>query len=96
MHKNPTGRKSLVALMAVMRMFGTAHSSFIPNNSSSVHVRDAVTNKNVEPGSQIEKRRTASDVNPYKHQRKYYRNQRQYRKWLKQVPQFRNSKKCRL
>lgn len=79
-----------------MGLMGTAQSnSYIPN-SSAVHARDAIKNKNVVAPTTAQKEVGLNGYSPYKHYRKMNRNQRQYRKWLKQVPQFRNSKKCRL
>jgi hypothetical protein len=91
-----TGRKSLAALMAVMGLFSTAQSSsYVPNNQSVVRAKDSINNLPSAPRL-IEKRKTFGGDNPHKHYRKMKRNQKQYRKWMKQVPQFRNSKKCRL
>lgn len=95
MKKISTGRKSLAMVMAVMGLMSTGHSNYTSNNLSAVRTKDAI---NKMPGAPrlMEQERRSGGHSGYRHYRKADRNQRQYRKWMRQVPQFRNSKKCKL
>lgn len=78
-------------------MSGYGNSSYIPNQSQSVRVnKDAINNLPAAPKPVSVRRDFSGGDNPYKHYRKADRNQRQYRKWMRQCPHMRRSKKCKL
>lgn len=93
------GMKALAFVMAAVGLAGTGQSQFIQSsayNVRQVKTNDAVNQQHQAPKPVSVKKDFSGGDNPYKHYRKGVRNQRQYRAWLRSVPQFRNSKKNRL
>lgn len=97
-NKMGLGKKSLLFVAAMMGLAGSATGSAFSNANqyNNVRAKDQINQRHEAPKPTSFKNNFSGGDNPYKHYRKGLRNQRQYRKWMKQVPQMRRSKKCKL
>lgn len=82
----------VLALVAAMAAMGSGAQSFGSSNAAG---KDIVSPK-AQPTRSVPKKIAAGGDSPFKYYKKFYRNQRQYRKWAKQCPHLRRSKKCKL
>ena len=102
MAKNKLGRgkQMLTAILATIGLMGTGQSQYMPNNTAfnarQIKTNDATNQvlESVKPTSF--KNNFSGGDNPYKYYRVGDRNQRQYRKFIRQNPNLRRSKKCRI
>lgn len=82
-----------VAALIGLSSFNTA-SVVKPVNNTGKDIVSMAKHKGIA-GQKLSPVHGASDRNPYKHNWGI-KNQRQYRKWMRQCPQMRRSKKCRV
>lgn len=93
----------LAAAAAIASVTGTAEmvqSSSTPQQFAQHQQRKQVSNKMFNdlhaPVQSKSDLFGYGNRNPFKYYRTPKTNQRQYRKWMRQVPQMRKSKKCKL
>lgn len=90
--------KRVAGLFAAALALGSSGNSVMKVNSQGItHSvnKDAVANKG-KPSNKDQRKIATGGEASRKHYRVYYRNQRQYRKWMRQCPWMRKSKKCKL
>ena len=91
------GSKAMATVFALAGLFSTAQSSYMINNQYQQSQRkDAINQRHEAPKPISIKKNFTGGENPFKHYRKVIKTQKEYRNWMKQVPQMRRSKKCRL